>query len=412
MDAHQNVETSNLVDVSIASKSINRIESIDVLRALTMVMMIFVNDLGSLRKIPEWLDHVKADVDGIGLADTVFPAFLFLVGLSLPYAIAHRLRKGDSLMLLIAHILSRSFALIIMGVFLVNGETINSHATGFDHYIWNTLCCISFILIWNVYPLKIGRHLKIWARVTGVVLLCLLAFIYRGSENGIINRFAAQWWGILGLIGWAYLATAIITVFLKDRLWLLILVWALFSGISLLYTEEIIGHTGFFWFVPAAIIDGSLTGLIMGGVIIATLFERLRRKHPVRMTFLFIAIFAFLIGLCYYSHNFYIISKIDASLPWVYLCTAITLLAFTAIYWLTDVLGKASWFSFIKPAGTDTLLCYLIPYLLVSLVYASHLKIPFFFLTGTLGLVKSFLFAMACVWITAGLNKIGIRLKL
>ena len=411
MDAHQNVETLNLVDVSTASKPINRIESIDVLRALTMVMMIFVNDLGSLRKIPEWLDHVKADVDGIGLADTVFPAFLFLVGLSLPYAIAHRLRKGDSLMQLIAHILSRSFALIVMGVFLVNGETINSHATGFDHYIWNPLCCISFILIWNVYPLKIGRHLKIWARVIGVVLLCLLAFIYRGSETGI-DRFAAQWWGILGLIGWAYLATAIITVFLKDRLWLLILVWALFSGISLLYTEEIIGHTGFFWFVPAAIIGGSLTGLIMGGVIIATLFERLRRKHPVRMTFLFIAIFAFLIGLCYYSHNFYIISKIDASLPWVYLCTAITLLAFTAIYWLTDVLGKASWFSFIKPAGTDTLLCYLIPYLLVSLVYASHLKIPVFFLTGTLGLVKSFLFAMACVWITAGLNKIGIRLKL
>ena len=296
MDAHQNVKTLNLVDVSIASKSINRIESIDVLRALTMVMMIFVNDLGSLRKIPEWLDHVKADVDGIGLADTVFPAFLFLVGLSLPYAIAHRLRKGDSLMQLIAHILSRSFALIVMGVFLVNGETINSQATGFDHYIWNPLCCISFILIWNVYPLKIGRHLKIWARVTGVVLLCLLAFIYRGGDNGIINRFAAQWWGILGLIGWAYLATAIITVFLRDRLWLLILVWALFSGISLLYTEEIIGHTGFFWFVPAAIIGGSLTGLIMGGVIIATLFERLRRKHPVRMTFLFIAIFALLIA--------------------------------------------------------------------------------------------------------------------
>jgi predicted acyltransferase len=36
-----------------------RIASIDILRALTMVLMIFVNDLWSLKNIPEWLEHVK-----------------------------------------------------------------------------------------------------------------------------------------------------------------------------------------------------------------------------------------------------------------------------------------------------------------------------------------------------------------
>jgi heparan-alpha-glucosaminide N-acetyltransferase len=52
-----------------------------------MVLMIFVNDLGSLKDIPLWLDHVKPGVDGIGLADVVFPAFRFIVGISLPFAL-------------------------------------------------------------------------------------------------------------------------------------------------------------------------------------------------------------------------------------------------------------------------------------------------------------------------------------
>jgi heparan-alpha-glucosaminide N-acetyltransferase len=71
-----------------------RLKSIDILRALTMLLMIFVNDLWSLSGIPEWLEHKAANVDGMGLADVVFPAFLFIVGLSVPYAIRARLKKG------------------------------------------------------------------------------------------------------------------------------------------------------------------------------------------------------------------------------------------------------------------------------------------------------------------------------
>ena len=63
------------------SKSIpvTRIASIDIVRALTMVLMIFVNDFWSLKGVPLWMEHVKAGVDGIGLSDVVFPAFLFIV---------------------------------------------------------------------------------------------------------------------------------------------------------------------------------------------------------------------------------------------------------------------------------------------------------------------------------------------
>src|SRR5688572_28868327 len=75
---------------SISSVQANRIASIDILRALTMVLMIFVNDLWSLTNIPVWLLHTTADQDGMGLSDVIFPAFLFIVGMSIPFAINSR----------------------------------------------------------------------------------------------------------------------------------------------------------------------------------------------------------------------------------------------------------------------------------------------------------------------------------
>ena len=80
-----------------------RIVSIDVFRALTMFFMIFVNDLWSLTNVPEWLKHKSADVDGIGFSDIIFPAFLFIVGLSIPFAIKARRKKGDSNLFVLAY---------------------------------------------------------------------------------------------------------------------------------------------------------------------------------------------------------------------------------------------------------------------------------------------------------------------
>lgn len=79
---------------SALQSTTSRIASIDILRAITMVLMIFVNDLWSLQDIPAWLGHVTREADGMGLADTVFPAFLFIVGMSIPFAVASRRKKG------------------------------------------------------------------------------------------------------------------------------------------------------------------------------------------------------------------------------------------------------------------------------------------------------------------------------
>jgi heparan-alpha-glucosaminide N-acetyltransferase len=84
-------------------------------------------------------------------------------------------------------------------------------------------------------------------------------------------------------------------------------------------------------------------------------------------------------------------------------------MAFISIYLLVDVKGKGGWFNIIKPAGTATLLCYLIPYFKSFVVRSSGLHLPEVFLTVGIGLLKSFLLAILCDLITGWLIRAGVR---
>ena len=387
-----------------------RVDAIDVLRAITMVLMIFVNDLWSLTNIPLWLEHVPNGVDGMGLADAVFPAFLFIVGMSLPFAINNRRQKGDTDVALVGHVINRSIALLLMGVFLVNGEYVNEAATGMQRVMWNLLSCTAFVLIWNAYPRLADKWIAYAGKGLGIIILLALAVVYRGGE-GVLTRFAAHWWGILGLIGWSYFAAALVTVFAQNRFPVLVLAWVGFALLSMASHADLLPKA--IHIIPSAISGGTLVGLTMGGVVISTLFLEYRnRAEHKRMTFIFIAISLALIGLAVYTRQFWGLSKLGATPAWLYLCSALTILSFTAIYWLTDVGGKAGWFSLIKPAGTDTLLCYLIPYFAYAGMTLLTLHLPESLLIGGIGLIKSFLFALLCVWVTGRLNRMGVRLKL
>lgn len=388
-----------------------RVATIDILRALTMVLMIFVNDLWSLINIPEWLGHVAAGVDGIGLADVVFPAFLFIVGLSLPYAVSARRSKGASDWDLVKHITVRTVALLVMGVFLVNGETINEAATGMSRHLWYTLSCISFILIWNIHRNVTEMKFYNVGRAVGVIILTVLAFVYRGGGDGELVRFAPQWWGILGLIGWAYLASSLILIFSGNNFYALLVGWIFFAVLSMVSDAGLI--PGFLTFIPDAILDGTLTGFTMGGVLTSWVFRYYREKGDDKtMTGIFLIASVVLIILSVVTRPYWGLMKFGATPAWLFLCSAFTLLAFVAVYWIADVKGKSDWFRLIKPAGTDTLLTYLIPYFVYAFVVFTGLSLPDFFLTGMVGLMKSLAFALLCVGITFLLNKSCVRLKL
>lgn len=55
---------------------------------------------------------------GCSLHDLIQPSFTFLVGVSLPYSLASRQRKGESFSRMLGHTIWRSFLLIALGIFL------------------------------------------------------------------------------------------------------------------------------------------------------------------------------------------------------------------------------------------------------------------------------------------------------
>ena len=392
---------------------VQRIVSIDILRALTMILMIFVNDFWTLSGVPYWMEHRKNGVDGIGLSDVVFPAFLFIVGLSLPYAINNRRTKGDTDWQLVIHVLMRTIALLVMGVFLVNGETYNAAATGMAKYYYSILSCLSFILIWNKYPASINKFFPKAARIIAILTLLILSIIYRGGEDGNIEKFGTQWWGILGLIGWAYLASSLITIFARNRFYIILSGWLFFCVLSMIFKAGIIPHGSFLSVIPNAILGGTLTGLTMGGVLTSIIFMYfVGREENGRLTIVLLLFAALLFGLSAITRPYWGLAKLGATPAWLFLCSAITIIAFLIIYWIADVEGKSSWFNRIKPAGTSTILCYLVPYFVYSIRQIFSIHLPPALLNGGIGLLKSFLFAMMCVFITGALIRFGVRMKL
>ena len=127
-----------------------RIEALDIFRALTMFLMLFVNDIPGLHDIPYWLLHARFDEDMLGFSDTIFPAFLFAMGMAVPYAIRNRMKAGDTLPEIITHIFWRTVALLLMGVYTVNRDTLDASASGISLPNFSLLMVLAFFLIWSV----------------------------------------------------------------------------------------------------------------------------------------------------------------------------------------------------------------------------------------------------------------------
>ena len=90
----------------------DRIQSVDFLRGLTIMMMILVNTPGDWSSVYAPLLH--ADWDGLTPTDLVFPFFLFIVGISI--SIVHRSKRTS--MAIYKKIIIRSLKLILLGLFL------------------------------------------------------------------------------------------------------------------------------------------------------------------------------------------------------------------------------------------------------------------------------------------------------
>jgi len=390
-----------------------RVYSIDVFRAITMLLMIFVNDLWTLKEIPDWLGHVDANMDGMGLADVVFPAFLVIVGLSIPFAISRRIEKGEGVFQTLQHIFFRTWALLTMGVFHVNLENYNRADSVLPKPVWQILMTVAFFMIWLDYSSYLNKKRNRILQISGILILAGLAYFYVGGTRETPTWMKFHWWGILGLIGWAYLISSLVYFAFREKMAVYIFFFLFFLFFN---SAEKLGWLAFlnpikpyFWISG----NGSNPAFSMAGVVIGLYYKNYFSKGKYKNYGLVLGSSALgLIVFGFWTRPLWGIHKIGASPSWVAICTGLSFLVLAVLIWLADKKGKAHWFNIIKPAGTSTLTCYLLPYIHYALFSMVGIVLPLFLRTGYVGILKSLLYALIIILITGSLEKNRIRLKI
>ncbi len=392
----------------------NRIYSIDIMRGLTLLLMLFVNDL-NMQVAPSWLGHMEADFDGMGLADWVFPGFLFIVGMAIPFAFSKRFSDGQSLFDISKHILTRSLSLIIIGVLMLNTGRVDPELTGMGRNLWALLMYVAVFLFWNDYRDKENRIYTIAGfKLAALGILIYLVFKFRSGQPENNGSLITGWWGILGLIGWAYLVSAFTYVLCRDSILKTALVTLFFLVLNILSNRDLLEFLDPVKPVLGIMIQGNnplivLTGLL-GGLII--------KKIPVtefrKVILIFIGSGLFCLASGFLLRHWFIISKIQATPSWGMICSGISFLLFILIYWLVDVMKIKAWARFLEPAGENSLTTYLAPDILYYLIWMTGVPVliykqssePLIIIAGSLA------WALLMVGLTALLARFNIRLKI
>lgn len=388
-----------------------RILTIDIMRGLTLFLMLFVNDLYA-EGVPAWLTHRPANFDGMGLADWVFPGFLFMVGMAVPFAIQSRIRKGDTTFRLFIHILTRSISLLIIGVLMLNVNRLNAELTGMNKNLWALLVFLCVFLIWNSYKDLKPRTVYL-LKAIGVIGLLVLVALFKAGTAGNISWIATSWWGILGLIAWGYLTTSLVYLFVKDNLLGTGLVWLLFVALNILSQLGLLNFLNFVKPIFGVIIGGNIPSIVIAGLFFSLLLRHLKNDY---VHFVIIAtgvgLTALVAGMV--LRHWFIISKILGTPSWAMICNGISILVFVVLFIIIDILGKKRWANIFIPAGQNSLTTYLAPDIIYFSIWLSGVPVLFYKGSGHafVIIIGSLVWAIFMILFSIELSKLKIRLKL
>lgn len=217
--------------------SSERLVSLDALRGFDMFWIVggslivqsIVRASGSetLQAIVPQLDHVEWD--GFHFIDLIFPLFLFMIGVAIPYSLAKRLGQGDSRLRIYAHLVTRVVILVVLGM-MVNGNLLSYDPQKFQI----TYSVLQMLALGYLVASLLYLHLGVCGQIAAIAVMllgywALLAFVPGpGHQIGvfkpgcnlgdwlndwILGDLQGRWrfgW-ILGILGHA--STALLGVF-------------------------------------------------------------------------------------------------------------------------------------------------------------------------------------------------------
>ena len=411
---------------------VRRVISVDALRGLVMFAMIFVNDLAGADHVPAWMKHFHGP-NGMTFVDLVFPAFLFIVGLSIPLAMASRPGRGGN-WTAIGHILVRTLALLAIGIMMVNSDLQpplgpDSAKMGWSATWWTTLTYLSAILSFcSIAPggkRAAAEKRILWRRVTvalrllGIGLMIFLALSYRSGNGKHLLQLRPffirhSWYGILGVIGWAYLVASVAYFIFRNRR------TALLGCVALVMCLYPAGNMGTFdglWIAHHMNLSAlgsraaiSVAGVLLGSILVTP--DTAAHQSRIRFTLLYIAGFA---AAAVLLHRQWGISKEAGTPSWCFWACAITAAIWLGFYLISDVLG---WSPVVKPlaiAGRNVLLAYLLSEMMESAFDLLHINNWYQHLAEpnlTHAIARSAGCGVVILALTAVINRVGFRVKL
>jgi heparan-alpha-glucosaminide N-acetyltransferase len=390
-----------------------RILSIDVMRGITLFLMLFVNDLYT-SGVPSWLIHTEAHMDGMGLADWVFPGFLFMVGVSVPYAIAAREKKGEGRLRVLIHIVLRTLSLLLIGVLILNSSRINPDLTGMSRLLWSGLLYFCIFLIWNFYPSEgKWRFLAKSGQVLGLLGLCCLVYLFQAGTTENPSWLEIGWWGILGLIGWGYFTAAIVYLLLRERIGGVTVALLFFVGLNIM-TQQGVLH---FWKpvsqIFGVVLAGNIPSIVLAGLVIGLMIRRFSGE-PKKLLIWIVISSVFCFGFGFILRNWFIISKIYGTPSWSMICNGISIFVLGIIYYVVDVKRRKVGSKLFEETGKNSLTTYLAPDVVYFICWGFSLPVFFYKQVDNqmLAVGGSLIWAYAMLWFSLLLTKLHIRLKL
>jgi predicted acyltransferase len=392
-----------------------RLASIDIFRGLTMTLMIYVNEQSEVKGLPWWNYHMKAQVDAMTYVDMVFPFFLFIVGLSLPIAIAGRLKRNPSFPALWMHVALRTASLMTLGLILANADDGDASRMIIRPAVWAILALTGAALFLNEYD-KSSHHARLfnWLRIFGVVLVIAMFAIFRHTPiDGRATWIQISYPEILGLIGYTYLAVAILYIPTRRWLWAPLVWFVALMALNALTAARWITFTGRFpyWFFPWD--NGAMAGIVFAGIVTSVIFLGAHRWQTLEQkTFLGLS-FGILSLIAGYLLTPLGISKIRATPTWSLYSIGAAVLVFTALYWICDIKKKTGWAFFARPAGANTLTTYLLPDFWYYILAAAGIRyFDLHFNYGWHGVVRCFIFTAFILAVANVLTRWQVRLRL
>lgn len=390
-----------------------RILSIDIVRGLTLLLMLFVNDL-YMPGVPAWLGHTEMNFDGMGLADWVFPSFLFMVGISIPYAIEARRRRGSTMLQIVGHILWRTLSLICIGVALLNANRINPEMTGISSSAWTWLFYLCLFMLWNSYPRE-SRYDKLFKtlRAIGFIGIVVLLAIFRAGTPEDPQWLVASWWGILGLIGWGYLVAALASLATRGSIVGALAVWAVFLGLNCISSAGINDWAVSLRPILGTVLQGNTPMIVLTGMATGTYLMRSQHDKRRKMWTMVVAgVVSIIAG--FILRNWLIISKILATPSWGLICNGISLILLAFVFYRTDICGCTRYTSLLATTGRNSMTTYIAPSVLYSLIWLLPFRLLFYKQpdSALLAICGSAVWSISMAYFSILLERLYIKLKL